>query len=146
MYAFITILLAINYKFNPSSSATNRQENATALSILTMLFMLTLMINMQQYYFVYWLVFNALFIGLILILFRIGYDRKDLSLVNLASFSSFFFIVAKFFDLFSNLLDNGITWLLFGILLIWGSIFFEKRRRKIRDSINNENKLLVDGQ
>ncbi len=138
IYGLIALLLGINLKFNPSKSDTNVLENAIALTILTIIFALNMAIEFEQYYTVFWLLFNIIFVGLIIVLFRIGYNRRDMKLVNIASISTFFFLIFKFFDIFSNLLDNGITWLVFGILLLTGSILFEKKRRKIRDSFNEE--------
>jgi uncharacterized membrane protein len=140
IYGVIVVMLGINLKFNPSKSSSNILENAIALTILTVIFALNLTIEFEQYFTVFWLLFNFLFVGLIVVLFRIGYNRRDMKLVNIASISTFFFLIFKFFDIFSNLLDNGFTWLAFGIALLVGSVLFEKKRRKIRDSFN-ENEI-----
>lgn len=138
IFGLIAIMLGINIKFNPSKSDSNVLENAIALTILTAIFALNLAIEFEKYYTVFWLLFNLLFVGLIIVLFRIGYNRRDMNLVNIASISTFFFLIFKFFDIFSNLLDNGFIWLVFGIALLAGSILFEKKRRKIRASFNEE--------
>jgi len=140
IFGFIAVMLGINIKFNPSKSDSNVLENAIALTILTVIFALNLTIKFEQYYTVFWLLFNFLFVGLIVVLFRFGYNRRDMKLVNIASISTFFFLIFKFFDIFSNLLDIGFTWLVFGVVLLAGSILFEKKRRKIRDSFN-ENEI-----
>ncbi|MFT4663041.1 MAG: putative membrane protein [Patiriisocius sp.] len=142
IFGLIAIMLGINIKFNPSKSDSNVLENAIALTILTAIFALNLAIEFQQYYVVFWLLFNILFVGLIIVLFRIGYKRRDMKLVNIASISTFFFLIFKFFDIFSNLLDNGFIWLVFGIALLAGSILFEKKRRKIRESFNEEKAII----
>jgi uncharacterized membrane protein len=142
IYGIIVMMLGINLKFNPSKSDSNILENAIALTILTVIFALNLTIEFEQYYTVFYLLFNFLFVGLIVVLFRIGYNRRDMKLVNIASISTFFFLIFKFFDVFSNLLDNGFTWLVFGIALLAGSVLFEKKRRKIRDSFN-ENEITI---
>lgn len=142
IFGFIAVLLGINLKFNPSKSDSNVLENTIALAILTLIYALNLAIELEQYYTVFWLLFNILFVGLIVVLFRIGYNRRDMKLVNIASISTFFFLIFKFFDIFSNLLFNGIAWLLFGIALLAGSIFFEKKRRKIRDKFDEDNAMI----
>ncbi|NQV36422.1 MAG: DUF2157 domain-containing protein [Candidatus Marinimicrobia bacterium] len=142
IYGFIVVMLGINLKFNPSKSDSNLLENTIALAILTVIFALNMAIQFEQYYRVFWLLFNFLFVGLIIVLFRIGYNRRDMKLVNIASVSTFFFLIFKFFDIFSNLLDNGIIWLVFGIALLVGSILFEKKRRKIRESFHKENTII----
>ena len=138
-YLLICILFGINLKYNPSRSKTNFLENSIALTILTVIFALNLTIESTNYYTLFWLLFNVLFIGLIIVLFRIGYDRRDMKLVNIASSTAFIFIIFKFFDIFSNLLYNGIAWMVFGVILLSGSIIFEKKRRKIRDNFGQEN-------
>lgn len=142
IYGFIVVMLGINLKFNPSKSDSNLLENIIALTILTVIFALNMAIEFEQYYTVFWLLFNILFVGLIIVLFRIGYNRRDMKLVNIASISTFFFLIFKFFDIFSNLLDNGITWLVFGVVLLVGSILFEKKRRTLRDSFNEEKTII----
>lgn len=139
IYILICILLGINLKYNPSKSKTNVLENVMALTILTVIFALNFIIGSQQYHTLFWLLFNILFLGLIILLFRVGYDRRDMKLVNIASISAFLFIIFKFFDIFSNLLYNGIAWMVFGIILLSGSILFEKKRRKIRDDFRKES-------
>jgi hypothetical protein len=142
IFGLIAIMLGINIKFNPSKSDSNVLENAIALTILTVIFALNMAIEFEQYYTVFWLLFNILFVGLIIVLFRIGYNRRDMKLVNIASISTFFFLIFKFFDIFSNLLENGFTWLVFGIVLLAGSILFDKKRRKIRDGFNEEKAII----
>ncbi len=136
IYVIGVSLLAINFKYNPSQSTSNVLENGIALAVLSAIFVLNLAIHLDQLYILFWVLFNALFIALIIILFKLGYDRMDMKLVNIASISTFLFVMVKFFDIFSNLLNNGITWILFGILLLIASVFLEKKRRTIRDKFN----------
>jgi low temperature requirement protein LtrA len=135
-------MIGINLKFNPSKSNSNVLENTIAMSILTAIFAMNMAIEFEQYYTLFWLIFNILFVGLIILLFRIGYNRKDMKLVNIASICTFFFVIIKFFDIFSNLLDNGVTWLVFGVVLLAGSILFEKKRRNIRDRFKKEKAII----
>ena len=102
IYGFIAVMLGINLKFNPSKSDSNLLENSIALTILTVIFALNMAIEFEQYYKVFWLLFNMLFVGLIIVLFRIGYNRRDMKLVNIASISTFFFFIFKFFDIFQT--------------------------------------------
>lgn len=143
IYGIIFIMLGINLKFNPSKSVSNLLENTIAMTILTLIFVLNMKIAAEQVGILpFWLLFNLLFLGLIIVLFRIGYIRRDMKLVNIASISTFFFLLFKFFDIFSDLLYNGITWLIFGTILLTGSIFFEKKRRQIRDKFDKENAMI----
>ena len=133
IYAVATIMLLINLKYNPSKSKTNLIENVACLIILNVLFIFNLTLKSNISYLIFWAIFNILFIGLIVLLFRIGFNRMDMRLVNIASMNAFGFIVFKFFDIFAGLLNNGITWIIFGVLLLAGSILFEKKRREIRE-------------
>lgn len=139
IFVLIAMMLSINMQFNPSKSESNVLENTIALTILTAIYALNMAIKFTQFYTAFWLLFNMLFVGLIVVLFRIGYNRRDMKLVNIASLSTFFFLIFKFFDIFSDLLDKGLTWLVFGIALLAGSVLFERKRRKIRDSFNQEH-------
>ncbi|MBK8699065.1 MAG: DUF2157 domain-containing protein [Saprospiraceae bacterium] len=136
IYAVAGLMLLINFRYNPSRSAHNKLESATALVILTLLLVFNLTLNQGMTYYLFWVIFNVAFVGLLVILFRLGYSRMDMKLINIASFTSFFFLLFKFFDIFSSLLASGITWIGFGILLLAGSIWMEKKRRALRDKFN----------
>ncbi|MDF1694773.1 MAG: DUF2157 domain-containing protein [Saprospiraceae bacterium] len=145
LFGLILVMLGVNYKYNPSKSETNVLENRVAAGILSAMFLFNLTIGYAFSYYIFWLIFNVLFVGLVIVLYRVGYARKDMKLVNIASFGIFFFIFFKFFDFFSDYLDSGFTWMLFGILLLVGSIRFEKKRRSIRDSFKSTaNEILED--
>ncbi len=45
-----------------------------------------------------------------------------------------FFILLRFFDVFSTLLNQAFLFVLGGVLLIWGGIFIEKQSKKIFDA------------
>lgn len=139
LFGLVLLLLGINYKYNPSESISNAMENGVAASILLVVFLFNITLTLDIPYLIFWFLFNVLFVGLVIILFRVGYSRQDMKLVNIASFGIFFFIIFKFFDFFSDFLDSGFTWLLFGVLLLTGSIWFEKKRRSIRDSFTMDH-------
>jgi len=45
-----------------------------------------------------------------------------------------FFILLRFFDIFSTLLNQALLFVLGGALLIWGGVFIEKQSKKIFDA------------
>ena len=45
-----------------------------------------------------------------------------------------FFILLRFFDVFSTLLNQAFLFVLGGVLLIWGGIFIDKQSKKIFDA------------
>ena len=125
-------MLLLNLLKNPTKSLTNNLENGAAFAILIALVVFNVTVGMNISYLVFWGIFNVIFVALVVLLFKIGYSRMDMKLINIASMSTFVYIMVKFFDIFSNLLHSGITWIVFGIILLVGATLFEKKRRQIK--------------
>ena len=129
--------IIVNYILNPSQSKMNKLENGVAGLILISLLVKTFMFGLEGWAIITYLFFNALFVGLVVTLLYVGYTQKDSKLSNIAWFGLYFYLITKFFDLFSGLMTNGLTWIGFGIVLIAGSIFLEKKRRQFQHQISN---------
>ena len=79
--------------------------------------------------FAYALLFNLLAAMMIVLLLWIGYRREDMPLVNTATVWAFVIIVARYFDLFWDLLGRTTFFIIGGILFLALAIMVEKWRR-----------------
>lgn len=140
IWAITSFLLFLNLKYNPSRSETNKIENGIAFGILTLFLIFDYLVFTGTSSYLFLILFNLVFVGLIVVLFKVGYQRRDMKLINMASAATFFYVIFKFLDIFSDLLVNGLTWIVFGILLIVAATFLEKKRRTIRQTfLENTN-------
>ncbi|MCF8261884.1 MAG: DUF2157 domain-containing protein [Melioribacteraceae bacterium] len=137
VYLVISLMLIFNLLKNPSKSETNKIEAWTTIIVFNAFTFFSFLLYNEAAVLMFWVIFNLTFVGIVMVLFKTGYNRMDMRLINIASISTFSFLVVKFFDIFSNLLESGITWLLFGLLLIGGAVLLEKKRKQIRKNFDN---------
>lgn len=77
------------------------------------------------------LIFNVLFLALIIGLVIIGINTKEIALMNLGIAFFIIDIISRYFDVFWQLLPRFIFFVLGGAILILGSIYVEVARRKL---------------
>jgi len=132
--AFISIvaivLILVNIRRNFSNSKTNLIENSTVLGLL--LFTLLFFFNSPGSG-LYLVAYNLIFAALTLLLIYIGYERSDISIVNVGIFWLAIFIFAKYFDFFWDLMDRSLFFLLGGIVLVAGAVVLETKRRRLKE-------------
>lgn len=76
------------------------------------------------------LTFNLLLLGAVLGLLAYGYARRNEALVNLSLLFFVVQVVARYFDLFWQLLDRSLFFMAGGLLLLVGGYFLERSRRR----------------
>lgn len=136
IFAVATVIAAtINLLNNYNQSASNILENSASI-VLVVLALLAIGFRPDSYLFT--IVFNILFIGIIGILYFKGYDTQDIKLVNIAAFWTGVFIIYRYFDFFWALLPRSAFFLAGGVILIGGGVYLEKKRRKLKESFTED--------
>jgi uncharacterized membrane protein len=139
LFSILAILaLAINIFFNPSNAKTNLPENATAIGVI-IFSLLFFMFPAQSG--IYTAFYNLLYAGLTLIILFIGYQRADIKIVDIGTFSLAAFLLVKYFDFFWSLLDRSLFFLVGGLILVLGGVAMERKRRQIKHEFTNKNSL-----
>ncbi len=77
------------------------------------------------------LIFNLIFILEIIGLILLGFIRRYSVYVNIGLLFFFLDVVARYFDFFWELLPRSLFFILGGLLLLFGGILLERKRRKI---------------
>lgn len=135
------ITLIGNYIINSKRLNTIVLESIVGGILLISSVMLTYVQLYGQYY---WIFFNIFFAGLMVVLIIAGFRREDIALVNLGLFWVGLFLVVKYYDFFWNYMDKSLFFTLGGLILLFGGISLEKKRRKIKTdfkkSIDNQKK------
>ena len=108
------------------SSFSNEDALALGLLILTLLSLYSAATLSFSF------LFNLVFVGLILFLIYIGYQRSDIKIVNIGLFWISIFTLAKYFDLFWDLLDRSMFLIIGGLVLILGGMVMERKRRELK--------------
>lgn len=115
--------------FNPAKSAFSKLENG----IVAGLGAFSLLLMHVPGSTLYPVLANLIFAGLIVALFWIGYGSRDMKLVNIAMGASAFFVLARYFDFFWDMLPVSGFFLVGGALLLLGGIALERKRRVIKE-------------
>lgn len=126
---FIILFSIINMKYNPSKSRTNILENALAITITLVIMGCFFIITTTN---IYLLLFNFILLSLIFILIILGYEKRDMILVNTGMFWLVAFIVARYFDFFWKLMSRSLFFLIGGLLLLCCGIILERKRRELK--------------
>ncbi|KKR72802.1 MAG: hypothetical protein UU81_C0015G0003 [Microgenomates group bacterium GW2011_GWC1_41_8] len=121
---------------NPSKSQTVMWETAIPVAILVISSMYLLFPRTTD---VFTYLFNILYIGLTLVVLLVGYKREDMRLVNNGVFFTSIYIVVRYFDLFWDLFDRSIFFMLGGILLVGGGFILESQRRKLKKQFTSSD-------
>ncbi len=124
------ILIMINLFFNFSKSETNIIENSIGMGLLA--------ISLIFFFFpaennIYVVLFNLILAGIIFTIIFIGYNRQDMTLVNIGIFWASLMIIVKYFDFFWSLLSRSVFFMIGGLILILGGVALEKKRRQLKE-------------
>lgn len=134
---FIAILILIYaWLFKAAQEITKQHKIAGGL----LLVFLSALVILNQFNLNHsWLAvgFNLLFACFILWFIAIGYELKDKIYINLAFLFFAIFVIARYFDVFWDLLNRSFFFMAGGILLLLGSYLLEKKRRAITQGIKN---------
>jgi len=123
--------LAENLLLNPAKSKNNHLESGVGLGLV--LFVMFFFFNAAETS-IFVLPFNLIFFLLTISLVTMGYQKADMSILNMGMFWLSVFIVAKYFDFFWSLMDRSIFFLIGGLILVLGGITLEQKRRKLKES------------
>lgn len=83
--------------------------------------------------------FTAAFAGITLMMFYIGYENMDMTVVNKASSWITGFIVVKYFEWFWGTFNPYLFFMAGGALLIMGGIALEKKRKELKARFTTNN-------
>lgn len=86
--------------------------------------------------------FNLFYVFLIVGIIYLGFLKKEKIYVNVGLLFFVLNIFARYFDFFFRLLPRSVFFIFGGLLLIFGGIFLEKKRRKVLKSFNLEEESL----
>ncbi|MCX7830762.1 MAG: DUF2157 domain-containing protein, partial [Acidobacteria bacterium] len=84
------------------------------------------------------IVTNIIYFLMIVGIIILGFKKKDKVYINIGLIFFVFDVFARYFDFFFKLLPRSIFFIAGGLMLIFGGIFLEKKRRKILKSFNVE--------
>ncbi len=123
---FFTI---INLFFNPSKSDTSILEGSIGLglSVIALIFFFYPASTN-----IYVILFNLILTGLILMVLFIGYKREDMKLVNIGMAYIWVLVIVRYCDFSWKLLPRSIFFMVGGLLLVFGSIALERKRRQLK--------------
>ncbi len=119
---------ALAMVFNPAKSKFAKLENGIVAGLAVMS-LAVLYVPANQ---LYPIVFNLIFVGIIIALFWMGYGNRDMKLVNIAMGASVVLIFARYFDFFWDMLPASGFFIVGGTLLLLGGIALERKRREIK--------------
>ncbi len=140
--ASLTIILTLwDLWRNPRRSKTSLLEQGMTIAlIITALLLLT--ISAPAYVWV--LIFNLIVAACILLFIYFGYENEDMRLVNMGMFWLFIFILARYFDLFWDMMPRSLFFIGGGFLLVLGSAILERKRRKLKELLGKRTTVSVD--
>jgi len=130
IFSVLALFLALGALYaNPTKSSTNTLEHGLCLGLVVAA--LT----------VFWvktppdltaILFNLIVIGLIFVLLYVGYNREDMKLVNIGMSWLGVLVLVRYFDFFWELLPRSLFFLAGGLILVFGGMALEKKRRELR--------------
>jgi uncharacterized membrane protein len=130
IFSVLALLLALGALYaNPAKSSTNTLEHGLSLGLVVAA--LT----------VFWtktppdltaILFNLIVVGLVFVLLYVGYNREDMKLVNIGMFWLGGLVLVRYFDFFWQLLPRSLFFLVGGLILVFGGMALEKKRRELR--------------
>lgn len=134
---FSIVILSFGYFYKTIDFITERHLLTGFL--LTITLGILLIINYFNYNYS-WLAlgFNLIFVSFILWFITIGFELKDKIYINIAFLFFALFIIARYFDVFWDLLNRSFFFMGGGLLLLLGSFILERKRRSITRNINDQ--------
>lgn len=132
------IFSVINIFFNFVHTKIFIAENAINIGLLVLSFF--------AYFFIgpvsgqaFHIIFNIVFIGILLVMLYIGYQNRDMTVVNQALGYFSVFIVVKYFEWFWGEFNPYMFFMVGGLILILGGVALERKRRQIRIKFKTAN-------
>lgn len=130
LFSILAILLAVAVLlFNPSKSSTNVLENFVALGLAGIALIFFFFPSTTNLYVV---IFNLILAGIVFMLLFVGYQREDMQIVNAGMFWLSALILVRYFDFFWDLLPRSLFFMVGGLILVFGGIVLEKKRRQLK--------------
>jgi uncharacterized membrane protein len=123
------LLSAVGVFFNPARSDTSTLENGVGFSMVAAALVVFFYPAATGFYA---MLFNLVLAGLILTLLYVGYRREDMELINTGMLWLAVLVVVRYFDFFWLLLPRSIFFLIGGLILVFGGMMLERKRREIR--------------
>ncbi len=139
MAALAFILVVIQWFLNPGKLETAKVESPTMIAVLGLTLLVffipptggyTTAINPLPA--LYTVLANLLFVACCALMLYLGYTRQDIALVNLGIVWSAIYIIARYCNVFWNMLNPWVFFLIGGAVLLVGGIALEKQRRAWR--------------
>ncbi|MAG11295.1 MAG: hypothetical protein CMI52_00600 [Parcubacteria group bacterium] len=123
------LLVVVGLFFNPAKSKTIVLESGFTIGLLGL--------GLLNFFFpisdgVYQILYNLVFVALIVALYYVGFHREDITVVNLAMGWTAIYFFARYFDFFYDLLDRSIFFIVGGLIFVMGGIALEYKRRDIK--------------
>lgn len=91
--------------------------------------------GMTEVGFIWAVIFNLVLFFELLGLILLGYQRREIWLINLGAFFLFILVIVKYFDWFFTFMDKSLFFIGAGILLFVVGWFMEKGRRRMISSL-----------
>lgn len=123
------LLAAIGLFFNPARSDVNTIENGIGLGLVAVTMVMFFYPTTTGFYA---MLFNLILAGLIFTLLYVGYQREDMQLINEGMSWLAVLVLVRYFDFFWQLLPRSLFFLVGGLILVFGGMALEKKRRQLR--------------
>ncbi|PID83395.1 hypothetical protein CSB11_01220 [Candidatus Campbellbacteria bacterium] len=148
MFVLIFLALTLSSALNPNRSENNRFENISLLLGSALVFGFSLfdpeVVKESIFSFSYIVFYNIVFFGMSILLVYKGYKKEKMVYVNFGIFYLCLFLISKYFDLFYQMLDRSVFFIIGGIILIAGGFYAEKKRRKMKEDFLKNKKDVVN--
>lgn len=114
---------------NPSKSKSAYIESCVSIALIISAALCFFILNVTN---LYVLMFNALFVLLLMLIIAIGNNNKNMVAINIAMFWTGAFIITHYFDFFWDLLPRSLFFIAGGLVLVIGGIILERKRRNLK--------------
>ncbi|AKB25097.1 hypothetical protein MSMTP_1628 [Methanosarcina sp. MTP4] len=140
IYAAIGTLLLI--LLLPPSLRTRLRSYQTDVGVFILVLLLLGMSLVTGYYpeneKTYMIVFNVIFLGVLIMLLYTGYSSENMGAINTAMFWFIPFIIARYFDFFWEMLPRSLFFIAGGLVMLAISILLERKRRELKARFGRE--------
>jgi len=122
------IITAINWIFLNHKKQIFTLEHPINLGLVVLALLMFFVPNAPI---LYSILFNLVFVGILLAMLYTGYHHEEIKFVNIAIPWLVLFIGVKYFDFMWELMPRSLFFFVGGGILLFGSIVLEKKRRKL---------------
>ncbi len=129
--AALSYMLVLNLMRNKYSRPAIYETAALVLFVLLTALSLYVPLSRSNGIFIYTILFNIIFLSLVISILAVGFKERRAVFVNMALLFFVVDVVTRYFDYMWNFLPRSVFFIAGGLLLIFGGILLEKRRRKI---------------